>query len=192
MILLWVCVIAVFSAPQRGDVGGRVHGRFGTMDEGGDGQTRHEPLIVSGWAMGSAVIALFVVALMAGVRPSNGQPRPVDSIGLTWLAVGAVLFEATFAMMCLAYWRSLARLAQADALAGEAEFAAVEFWGPFPTGLSWMLFGIWTVPVVFIAAYVFLFSHWIYPVESRERFGELLDQSRSHQRWSSEPETDHA
>jgi hypothetical protein len=74
--------------------------------------------------------------------------------------VGGLLFEATFSMMCLAYQRSL----------GASE---IQFLGPFPAGLSWLIFGMWLVPGFFIVSYVVFFPRWIFPPASAEEFAKL-------------------
>ena len=160
LLLMWCAVVAVFSVPEKGDVGGRTHVRIKTMDQGGDGKTRHEGLIVSGWGLGAATIAIFVGSLIFGCRRTSIYTQTGTATYLT-LLVGGFLLEATFAMMCIAYWKSFTT-------------AEPVFIGPFPAGLSWMLFGIWTVPAYFIVCYVVFFRQWIYPPAAEARFQELL------------------
>lgn len=160
LLLMWCAVVAVFSVPEKGDVGGRTHVRIATMDQGGDGKLRHEGLLFSGWCLGAATIAIFVGMVIFGSRRTSSYSRTGTSTCLTLLA-GGLLLEITFAMMCIAYWKSFAT-------------AEPEFIGPFPAGLGWMLFGIWTVPGFFIFFYVLLFRQWIYPPDAESRFQELL------------------
>lgn len=160
LLLMWTAVIAVFSVPEKGDVGGTTHARISTMDQGGDGKLRHEGLLVSGWFLGAATIAIFVGMVMFGCRRTSSFSRTGNSTVLV-LLLGGALLEITFAMMCIAYWKSFATVEP-------------EFIGPFPAGLSWMLFGIWTVPAFFIVVYVAYFRRWIYPPEAETRFQELL------------------
>ena len=164
LLLMWCAVVAVFSVPEKGDVGGRTHVRISTMDQGGNGQLRHEGLRFSGWCLGAATIAIFVGMVIFGCRRISSYSRTGTSTYLT-LLVGGLLLEITFAMMCIAYWKSFAT-------------AEPEFIGPFPASLGWMLFGIWTVPAFFIVVYAAFFRQWIYPPEAESRFQELLQSKQ--------------
>ena len=80
------------------------------------------------------------------------------------MLLGGLIFEAVFAMMCLAYHNSLTDV-------------EVAFIGPFPAGVSWLLFGMWIFPVFFILLYVVFFERWILPLRSVNRFAELTAPS---------------
>jgi len=133
------------------------------MNRGGDGLARHGQLLVTGWWLGSMLIAVFVGVLAFGARRS-GKGNRFDPTRWATFLVGGLLFEATFSMMCLAYQKSLYE-------------PDVRFLGPFPTGLSWLLFGIWLVPGFFVVTYVVVFHRWIFPPSSAEEFGKLAAEA---------------
>lgn len=168
LAMMWVLVIVIFLTPEAANSRGLPHETFAgpvyaagegkpAMDQGGDGLARHRALILPGWLLGSAFIALFVSLLAWGTHSS----APWRGRCIAFL-MGGVLYEGVFAMMCRAYWNSLT----------EAE---VTFFGPFPTGLS-MLFGLWPIPAVMIVLYVAYFHRWVFPAESAQRLDELRPQ----------------
>jgi len=157
---MWSAVLAVFSIPEEGFVGGRPHAGISTMDQGGDGKLRHDNIMLPGWCLGAATIAIFVGLLIFGTRKTGSTMRTGQASCLT-LLIGGALLELTFTMMCIAYWKSFTT-------------AEPEFIGPFPAGLAWMLFGIWTVPAYFIVVYVAFFRQWIYTPAAEARFKDEI------------------
>ena len=87
------------------------HAKFMAMDQGGDAVARHEPVFVSGWLLGSTVIACFVYLLFWGTvrRPEGETPDKSAWRGLRTAAfvLCGLIYEAVFAMLCWSYWRSL-------------------------------------------------------------------------------------
>ena len=169
LIALWAIVLTILLTPEIPHGHGFAHSRFEAMDQGGDGFHRHQSFLITGWAFGSVLIALFVSLLAwatvrrpidAGTASSDTDPFEKLDLHFWSFLFGGLIYEGVFAMMCLAYWNSLTG-------------PDVVFVGPFPAGVSWLLFGIWMVPAYFIVLYVVFFNRWIMPPESMRRFKEL-------------------
>lgn len=160
LIALWVIVLAILSTPEAPAGYGLAHSKFAAMDQGGNGAARHSSLMITGWIFGGLQIAAFVALLawVSGTKPCRADGRR------TVFLLGGLIFEAVFAMMCLAYHNSLTDV-------------EVAFIGPFPAGVSWLLFGMWIFPVFFILLYVVFFERWILPLRSVNRFAELTAPS---------------
>ncbi len=171
LAITWVLVIIILLTPETSNGHGLPHADYKVMDQGGDGAARHASLLLAGWLLGSVLIAIFVSLLAWGTvgppdarktaEPSN--PQKPDRRWLVFL-IGGLLYEAAFGMMCLAYRDSLTS-------------ADVAFVGPFPAGVTWLLFGIWFVPTFFVVVYVVSYDRWIYPPANARRFARLVSQA---------------
>ena len=171
LALLWALVLIALFTPEAPNGHGIAHSTVPHMDQGGDGWIRHEAVFVTGWMLGSAMIGLFTGLLAwSTVRQpfpatsTDHTATPRSSRRLTWFLVGGLLFEAVFGMLCYSYWTSLTE--------PQASFS-----GPFPPGVSWMLFGVWLFPAFFIVLYVANFHRWILPPENAQRFADLIARS---------------
>ena len=171
LIALWGVVLIIFLTPETSDGQGFAHSTYKAMDQGGDGAGRHQALLVSGWIFGSLLIAFFVSLLAWGMlrQPFQAETTDANRTGGTalhlWLfLIGGLFYEGIFGMMCLAYRNSLTS-------------PEVAFLGPFPSGLSWLLFGIWSFPTYFIVLYVIFFNRYIVPPQNMQRFEELVGRA---------------
>jgi len=170
LALLWILVLIVFLTPEATNGHGIEHATVRHMDQGGDGPQRHEAVFVTGCLLGSTMIALFVGLLAWSTmrepcRASADQGAASESAGhLACFLVGGLLFEAVFGMLCYSYWVSLTD-------------PTADFVGPFPPGVSWMLFGVWLFPAFFVVLYVVSYHRWILPPENVQRFAELVSRT---------------
>ena len=143
--------------------------KFQDMNQGGSGQQRHASVLLGGWLFGALQIALFtgLLAWSAGL-PRAGQVQPTDSRQtypwLLWslFLFGGLLFEGVFALLCRSYQVSL------------LDPANTRFLGSFPEATTWLLFGIWFAPGVFVALYVLFFDRWILTPQAEARFAALM------------------
>ena len=120
--------------------------------------------------LGSVMIATFVSLLACGTVRRRSKDKGLAAAFL----VGGLLYESVFGMLCYSYQASLAE-------------PRADFIGLFPDPLSWLLFGMWTVPGFFIVLYVVFFHRWIWPPDHSKRFADLIassapnnDSSESH------------
>ena len=181
LVALWAVVLTILLTPEIPQGHGFEHTRFSEMDQGGDGTERHESLLIPGWIFGSVLIALFVSLLAWGTadEPSRTDTTESSRARKSYARVGAFVFggliyESVFGMLCLVYRDSLAD-------------PDVAFAGPFPAGVSWLLFGIWLIPGLFIVLYVVFFHRWILPPENSQRLAQLVARRRRLQPHGSRP-----
>ena len=80
------------------------------------------------------------------------------------MLVGGLLYEGVFTMLCWTYRNSLV--------------SAVTFSGPFPTAVSWLLFGIWLCPAFFVVIYIVFFHDIVAPKENLKQFDLLVKRVR--------------
>ena len=139
------------------DVGhGAVHAQFATMQHGGDGAARHEPILAFGMIFGALICTFFVACLMLGTQ-KNGQNTPF--IGP--LALGGLLYVGVFLLMANSY-------------GGYMHEEAHELVLNLPKPTAWYIYGIWGVPVVFTMIYVFGFNTWYITEEDIKRFHKIV------------------
>ena len=175
LLAMWVLVLAIFvtffiEQPQNSH--GFQHPTIPHMDQGGDGRERHSPVLFLGWLLGSVMLAIFICLLVWGVIGSNHGRNDSDPPTPAWrdgyffwgFLIGGLLYEGAFTMLCLSYYRSL------------ENSATTAFWGPFPIATSWMVFGIWLTPAVFVLLYILFYYRWILPSDTLQRFETLVDQ----------------
>ncbi len=170
---LWGVVLIILLTPEIPDGHGFSHSTYKAMDQGGDGAGRHQALLVSGWIFGSLQIAFFVSLLAWGMLRQPFQAETTDAnrnegtkLHLLLFLIGGLFYEGVFGMMCLAYRNSLTS-------------PDVAFLGPFPSAVSWLLFGVWLFPAYFIVLYVVFFNRYIVPPQNMQRFEELVRRVKS-------------
>ena len=142
---------------------------FRDMNQGGSGQHRHASVLLGGWLFGALQIALFtgLLAWSAGL-PAAAQARQPDARqSHSWLlpglfVFGGLVFEGVFALLCRSYQVSM------------LDPDNTRFLGSFPEATTWLLFGIWFAPGVFVALYVLFFDRWIFSPQAETRFAALV------------------
>lgn len=138
---------------------GIAHPKFATMQSGGDGMARHQPVLWLGWVFAMLQIALFI-SLLAYGGEKQGRLGPLK----VPLLVGGVLYAAIFTALIYSYYQYM----QEDK---HAMFLSL----PIPT--AWMIYGVWPIPMVFMFAYMLTFDRWVFRPEDRRRFEQLLADS---------------
>ena len=142
---------------------------FQDMNQGGSGQQRHASVLLGGWLFGALQIALFTgllawsAGLPAAAHPQQSAARQSHSWLLPGLFVfGGLVFEVVFALLCRSYQISM------------LDPANTRFLGSFPEATTWLLFGIWFAPGVFVALYVLFFDRWIFSPQAETQFAALV------------------
>lgn len=159
LMALWAVTAWIFLTPEPDHSHGVPHATVAQMDQGGDGESRHQQLLVPAWIFGSLQILGFVGLLAWSASSSPGGALK----WATWVICG-LAFEVVFAAMCLSYSRAL------------SDPMAEPFWGGFPVGTAWMMYGLWIVPGLFVLAYVIRFDAWIATPEQLRQFDKILKQ----------------
>jgi len=174
-LVVGMCLVMtmLFVIKPAANAKGTAHPKISSMSQGGDGQARHGGwALVAGWILGVMQISFFVgTALFAIQRQGRGQ-------GLVLLAGAAHLL--IFAMLIASYVGYL-RVPEAPLV-----------WS-FPRPTTWMLFGLWTIPVVFTVLYVVNFSSWVFSADDEIRFQKILvDRDKVAQAVAGKAPTDSA
>ncbi len=138
---------------------GITHPRFATMQSGGDGLARHQPVLWLGWAFAMLQVALFISLLACGGE-KQGRLGPLK----VPLLVGGMLYAAVFTALIYSYHQYM-----------REDMHAMFLSLPIPT--AWMIYGVWPIPVVFVFAYMLTFDRWVFRPEDKRRFEQLLAES---------------
>lgn len=166
LILFWLvmmCLIVglALTTPEPAGGHGALHEGHVAMFKGSPSPPP-ERILILGWLFGLSLVGFFVTCMMLGVTHSpNRSPMRLYFL----FGTGALLYAGVVTMMV---WSDRAAVRSGE----------VVFLGWFPAATSWMLFGMWFAPLVFVAAYMIGFRRWILPPESLSRFDELVAANR--------------
>ena len=153
-------VVVAFLIAEPADSHGFPHPDYPTMEQGGCGLERHGPILWLGWIFGVLEILFFVAAMALAARKREdlrGLGKP-----LLW---GAVAYLAVWTLQVVAYRGYMTDPDPALFLA-------------FPAPTAVMMYGLWGVPIIFMALYFFGFDRWILTDEDVEEFERLLAAKR--------------
>ena len=142
------------------------HDRFPSMNHGGDGPTRHTPVLWLGWVFGMLQLAIVVACLMLGVQRAGAVRL---GLGLCGLLLGGL-----FTMMVLSYRAYL------------TDATPALFFG-LPAPAAWFLYGFWPAELLVVLLYVLLFSRSIVTPDQMRRFEEIVAARRAATISPSEP-----
>ncbi len=158
LIIMLLAVIALWIGEEPALTTGQVHPVYETMRSSGSKVVASELSKWVGYLFGLLVIVVFVLTLFIGARRKNGL-GPIRY----WLAVGLLAYLGTYHLTILAYWK----------------YAAVEsttYFLGLPTATAWVIYGLWSVPIITTLAYVFRFDEWIISPQEIKRFEELVHE----------------
>ena len=150
-ILAIVGILAGIVEPENSR--GLAHPDVAGMSRGGDA-ARTDPVLGLGWALGLLEIAVVAVLVRWVVRGPGAS---------LWLSVSFGVMALVWTALVLSYrtW------------AGSSE---VPFFLGFPLPSAWMVYGVWSAPVVLVALYVLGFDRFIFSEVDRARFDALLTE----------------
>ncbi len=162
LVLLCLVVGMVLTTPEPTGGHGVPHGGYVAMLKGSP-TPPSDRILVLGWLFGLTQVGFFVTCMAMGISRRSTAARG-------WLVllfgVGTLLYSGVMTMMCMAD--------RVAVRSGETGFI-----GSFPAATSWMLYGIWLSPLVFVAAYMIGFERWILPPGAMTRFEELVAANRA-------------
>ncbi len=147
-------VIALADEPS--NVTGEEHAQLKSLEIGGPGAKRHEPIMAAGWLLGTLILTL-IVALMAFAY--RGRLKVVGPP----LAVALGIQIAIYTAMMLSYARQL------DASSSELVLA-------FPVPTAWLLYGLWASKLLFVVIFVVTFDSAYWRPQDQAVFERLLAQ----------------
>lgn len=158
-LLVAMCLVVtglfVIEEVPAGRTAGYAHDRFPAMDQGGDGATRHAPIIWLAWGFAMLQTAFLVACLALGLP--SGPRRSRLTIPL---AAGGLLLAGVITMMFLSYQRYLVEDTH-DLILG------------LPATTAWYLYGFWPVQLFFVVLYVSVFGHMIVGAGDRAAFDAI-------------------
>lgn len=161
LLALLAIVGSLWTVPRPENANGVAHDEFSSMRSGGEGLSRLEPVLGRGWLVGALEISLFVALMALGLRRGRGLPK-----GAWQLLVGLALCVVVFSLVVRTY----------------LSYAESPLEGPlvlgFPVPTTWMLYGLWTVPAVFLLLYIARFDRWIFSAEDEREFKKLVERSQ--------------
>ncbi len=143
-------------ADEPSNVRGVEHARFTSLDIGGPGAKRHEPIMAAGWLLGTLILTLIVTLMAFAYR---GRLKVVGPL----LAAALVIQIAIYTAMMLSYARQL------DASSTELVFA-------FPRPTAWLLYGLWASKLLFVVIFVASFDSAYWRPQDQAAFERLLAQ----------------
>ena len=161
VLLVGMCALVVLAGlveevpSQRG----LAHPEFPTMALGGAPEARHGSVLWLGWAFGAIAIAIFQTLIDWSLRRDGGAGRP--EARRAFFAGGLVL-QGVFLALVLSY-----RGFMEDPLGRGLVLG-------FPAPTAWMMYGIWGVPLILVALYVWRFDSWIWSAGDEEEFHRLV------------------
>ena len=117
------------------------HPRIAKMDIAADQATYDATRQLLGCAVGSTMILIFSTCLCIGAEETQRRRLLRLLIGLA-----TIVYLAVFFVMMTSWRSSMAR-------------PTTELWGPFPAPTTWLVFGLWSVPMLFVLIYVVGFRH---------------------------------
>ncbi len=159
-VSLALLLLAVFSLPEPPQSHGAIHPKYATMEHGGDSVERSGHVLWLGWGLGVLQIALFVSMIALAASPCRG----LRGLGLP-LVLAGLCFASVWTALVLSY--------RAYAMGAETAL----FLG-FPAPTAWLLFGIWPVPILFVAFYALGFDRWVVTPRELTDLEARLEQLR--------------
>ncbi len=151
-------------ADSAGASGGNVHPVYSSMEQGGRRDLSGSWLFWLGLAFGICQIALITALLSLAVhKPAERRPVPA------FILAGGVAYAAVLSSLFLSY-RIYAEKPD-----------SVAFWLGFPTPTAWLVYGIWGLPWIFVAYFVYSFRRSYLRSEDLARFEELVRRRRQHE-----------
>lgn len=163
LLLIFACVIYLYSLPGALEPTANVHPEIASMLESNlDG--RQPQYLLAGYGLGLCFLLVMTACVLLGMQ-KQGQ--------LGWIGHSLLV---GFALYLLIYSRLVWSYAHYQA-APDAFFSM-----GFPQPTSWMIYGIWLFPYLFILLYSLTFNRWFVTAQDLARFKELLERSSKTQR----------
>ncbi len=111
-------------------------------------------------ALAFSIIAIMGVLSLMGNR-KHGQWGKISY----WLIGGLLIYAFAWGVMLWKHYQ----------YQSTGEYS---FFGGFPTPTAWMIYAIWFLPILPMAAYFILFKSWIWRDADESRFQELVQQAK--------------
>ena len=159
-VLITMCGVVgtLLSIEEKPNSHGVDHTQFtSTMQQGGAGVERHTHLWLLGWAFATLQVVFIVTCMTLGMVERRQ--------GMWVFGLGGSLFVLLFTLLFIT-----------DAMYARGDATPLVLSFPLPTAL--MLYGISTIPLLFMFIYIKTFDSWILKPEDLERFQQLVKNAK--------------
>jgi len=161
-IILFLGIIAFLTmTPPPANVTGQDHEVYKTILKGGDSMTSDSTTNTLADLCGLCATGLLCLFLVLGAI----RKRRLDGIR-PWLIIASIVYLSIYT---LTYW-------------SDSHYAATghdRFFLGWPVPTAWMIYAMWSAPVLFVLIYIFKFRDWILTEEDEARFEELVNARRA-------------
>lgn len=138
---------------------GMLHEKYATMLHGGP-DTKGLSFGI-GVIIGLMVLGIFAFCLYLGNR-RKGHSGPLSK----WFWAGIIGYFAVYGIQVYLYWMYDAR---EESL----------FFGGYPLPTAWMIYAMWTFPLVFTVIYLLTFDSWVFTKEDEAAYEALEKEINS-------------
>lgn len=159
LVASWTVTLSILLSPEPVSGFGIPHDVVPKMEQGNDGTLRHEHTLLLGWMFGVLLIATF------GGLIGWGSGTRWGSLMGGLLITTILIVEGVFSAMCWSYHRQL------------ADPVATPFLGSFPASTAWQLYGMGSIPFLFVGIYVGFFRRQIVTDRTSAEFQHLSKSS---------------
>jgi len=138
----------------------KIHPDYPPMTQSVHQITQDSTVYALGIALAFSIITIMAVLSLMGNRKYGAWGKISY-----WLIAGLVIYAFAWGVMI---WTHYHYQVNHD----------YHFWGGFPVPTAWMIYAIWFLPILPMAAYFFLFKSWIWRDQDESRFQELVQQAK--------------
>lgn len=158
LIGLLLVILALWILPEVSVATGQLHPTYSTMLKSGNTITGQDSIKWLAYLFGMLILIVFVVSIFIGAK------RQRDTGNLRyWLLAGGLAYLLTYHFSVMAYWK----YAGAD---------GTNYLLGLPTPTAWVIYGLWSVPILMTLTYVLGFDQWVLAKEDMENFEQLIQR----------------
>jgi len=143
------------------NVTGHAHDVYKTMLQGGTSMSMNSTTNILAYLFGLCATGLLCLFLILGAI----RKGKLDGIR-PWLIIASITYLIVYS---LTYYSDISYV----------ETGHDRFFGGWPMPTAWMIYVMWSTPVLFVLIYIFKFRDWILTVEDESRFEELVKARRA-------------
>lgn len=160
LFLFLILILSLWILPIPDNAGGMAHPEYKTMLHSGANILATTTTRTVSFLFGLGVIMLFYFFIRFGAN------RKKDSGKLSlWINISFVAYLIVYAMTFLSY------------LNYESTGHDTFFFG-WPTPTAWMIYGMWSTPIILVLVYVIKFKDWVLDDEDEEEFQKILQRRK--------------
>lgn len=160
LFLFLALIISIWLLPVPDNAAGMVHPEFKTMLHSGDNILADSTTRIVSFLFGLGVIMMLYFFIRYGAIRKKSTGKLV-----TWINVGFVVYLVVYALTFNSYLNYEST--------GHDDF----FLG-WPTPTAWMIYGMWSAPVILVLVYVLKFEDYILDKDDEAEFQKILKRRK--------------